>query len=637
MSAKPSRYTFGEFELDVAEWRLLRSGELVHLEPTVLKLLVYLIENRDRLVGKEELLDKVWEDSFISESALTKAVARLRKALRDDPVRAKYVETVHGLGYRFICPVSPPGARPQNGGDTDSPIRWSRAISVRVALIAVSITIAAVLGIRLGALQLIFEDQAVQPIRSLAVLPLDNLAEDPQQDYFVAGLQEALITELSRIPGVRIISRQSTLRYRNSDKSAPEIARELNVDGLVEGGVLRVENRVRITAQLIRGEADDHVWAETYERDVREVLVALNEVAEAIADEIEIVLIPLEKPSLVPASPVALEVQEAYLRGLYSWNRLSGEGAREALPHFQRAIQLDSEFAPAYARLAVAYLSISFFGDTPPGEFLGPAETAALQAIQLDSELSDAYTALGAVKMSRWDWPGAEEAFNRALELNPNDALARHGLGDYLTVMGRLEEGLEQVRRGYELDPFAPASSLPVAGHLYFMGRFDEAISFAGPLLELEPEHPVRSILSDVYWHKGKREESLTELRRVLSHHGASGLVEVLEEGHAASGPEGAHRALATRLSELSKVQPVNSLRVATAYSLAGEVDLAFEWLEKAFKEGWPQLVLIGVEPNFDALRPDPRFASLLSRMGLPSRPRSSTSQAPDDLPKTGP
>ena len=609
-------YRFGDFVVDLKGWQLVHSGQVVHVEPTVLKLLVFLIENRDRLVVKRELLDTVWGKTFVSESALTKAIARLRKALSDDPSRPKYIETVHALGYRFVAEVQ--------DIESVSEKKPFRATARRGAFATMFFAAAVVIVIWLSGSELsdlwtrIAGTEEPQQFTSLAVLPLDNLSGDSEQDYFVEGLHEELITDLTKISGLRVISRQSTMRYKTSNKLAPVIAQELSVDVLVEGSVLQIGERVRVSAQLIHGQTDEHMWAETYDRDLRDVFVLLSEVARTISGEIEITLMPQEEERLASTGPVNPKANEAYLRGRYFLNRFTREGFKKSLEYFGQAVDIDPGFALGWAGLAGAHVTLAYFGNELPGDALMQARVSALKALELDSQLFAAYAALGWVKLYTWDWPGAGDAFEEALRLNPNDAITYHGYADYLTLTGRAEEGLVQVKRGRTKDPLTPMATLPVPFHLYMMRQYDESIAEAHKLLKADPDYPVSRLLSRVYWQKGLFEQALAEYRKTLVKRKDTRLLEAFDNGNADSGPHSAMRAVAHELVARSKLRYVDSFRIASAFAQAGEVDLAFEWLDNAVDQGSLELVYVNIRPDFDPLRDDPRYKSLMYRLGLP-------------------
>lgn len=601
--------------VDLKTWRLIRQGQVIHIEPTVLKLLVFLIENRHRLVTKRELLDAVWGETVVSESALSKAIARLRKALEDNPSKPKYIETVHALGYRFTAKVQvieqPTENKPHRAGNR-------RSSFMRVLFIGMLMLVLLLVSLELSDFWT-GRSAKQEPLKvmSLAVLPLVNLSGDPEQDYFVDGLHEALITQLSKIAGLKVISRQSSMRYKTSNKLVPEIAKELNVDALVEGGVLRVGDQVQVTAQLIHGLTDEHIWAETYRRDLRDVFTLLSEVARAITEEIEITLAPQEEQQLSKTTPVNPEANEAYLRGRYFLNRYTTADFQKALVYFKQAVDIDPDFALGWASLAGTHLVIAYFGDAPPHEAILQARVAALRALELDKQLSGAYAALGWVRLYTWDWPGAGEAFEDALRLNPNDAVTYHGYADYLTLTGRPEEGLVQVKRGRSIDPMTPMANIPVLFHLYMMRRYDESIAGAHELLKVNPNYPVDWLLTKVFWQKGSFEQALVEYRKALTRRKDFELLQTMEDGNADSGPRGAMLAVARKMVERSKQDSVDPFKVASMYAMAGEVDRSFEWLENAVEHGSLELVYINVRPEFDPLRHDPRYGNLMHRLGL--------------------
>ena len=610
-------YHFGNFVIDQNAWQLSHQDQAVHLEPTVLKLLIFLVENRDRMVLKRELLDTVWGDTFVSESALSKAVARLRKALGDDPHRPKYIETVHSLGYRFIAevqsieqPIEKGPIRAKNRRGAIAAMVFAGALAIVIVLFSQELS-------DLWTQKPGAEDPS--RIRSLAVLPLDNLGGDPEQNYFVDGLHEALITDLSTISNLKVISRQSSMRYKSSNKLVPEIAGELGVDALVEGSVLLLGDRVRVTAQLIHGQTDEHLWAETYDRDLQDVFTLLSEVARAITDEIEITLMPQEEERLANTGQVNPEANDAYLRGRYFTNSFTTEGFQKSLEYFNQAVDIDPGFAQCWAELAGTHILIAYFGNEPPREAILQARVAALKALELDDQLSAAYSALGWVRLFTWDWPGAGEAFEEALRLNPNDSVTLHGYADYLTLTGRPEQGLVQVRRGRAVDPLTPMSNLPVPFHLYMMRRYDESIAEAQKLLKTDPDYPVSRLLSKVYWQKGMFEEALAEYRRILVRRNDSGLLEALDKGNADSGPQGAMRAVAREMVARSKQGYMDPFKIASVFAQAGEADLALEWLNKAVDQGSLELVYVNIRPEFDPLHSDPRYKELMHRLGLPN------------------
>ncbi len=455
-------------------------------------------------------------------------------------------------------------------------------------------------------------------IRSLAVLPLDNLMGDPSQDYFVEGMHDALITELAKT-GLTVISRTSVMSYaRASGKRLPEIARELKVDALIEGSVLRVGNSVRITAQLIRGSTDQHIWANSYDRDLANAMAMLSEVTRAIAAQIKITLTPEQQARLSNAPAVNPEAQEAYLRGRYYMNRFSSGTAGRSIEFFRKAIDISPDYARAYAGLAMAYgLNAIFNPGSWSAESRNRFRDAALKAVELDPDLAEGHAVLGMVRLyGEWDWAEAERELKLAIELNPADAFIYHPYSDCLLVQGRVEESLAWVKKGADLDPHSPLVVIPVMGHLSFLRRWDEVITQAREFLELFPGHTTgNSILRTALWQKGMYEDALASYR--IAWKDDPELLKAFEQGFAKAGPNGALRAAGDLLAFRSQSTYINPLAIAEYYARAGQSDLAFPWLERAFQEHIPFLAHLKADPSYDPIRTDPRFENLLRRMNL--------------------
>jgi TolB-like protein/tetratricopeptide (TPR) repeat protein len=486
---------------------------------------------------------------------------------------------------------------------------WRVAATVGTA--AVVLALAGLAGGLLG----LFRGERVSPqFKSLAVLPLENLMEDPGQDYFVEGMHESLITDLSRIGALRVISRTSVMRYRDSDKSAPQIARELGVDALIEGSVLRVGDEVRITAQLIDASTDANIWARSYDRDLPGVLALFSEVSREIADEIQVTLSDGRRGRPTTTRDVDPEAYEAVLRGRYFFNQFDGDGFRRSRELFRRAIDLDPEFAQAHAGLAAAQFALGSFGHEPASETIPEARASIARALELDDGLDDAHGGSGWLKLwVDWDWDGAERAFRRALEINSNSALALHGYGEYLVAVGRADESLDYVRRARQCDPMSPLSNDSVVGHLVLARRYEEAVEEARRQRET---FPVRTANHDfvavALWQLGRYDEAVDEYRKGWARRPE--MLEALEHGYRASGPPGALRELAELLDAGSE----NPLVPARLYAAAGEIDAAFDSLERAYRLRIPQIIHLGVHPAYDPLRPDSRLDDFLGRIGLP-------------------
>ena len=457
-------------------------------------------------------------------------------------------------------------------------------------------------------------------IKAVAVLPLENMSRDPEQDYFADGMTEALITDLAQIGALRVISRTSAMQYKGTRKPLPEIARELNVDAVLEGSVLRFGNRVRITAQLIHAASDQHLWAKSYERDLGDILALQSEVARAIAKEVKIKLTPHQQARLTCARPVNPEAYEAYLKGSYYWNKFTEEGFKRALEYFKQAIEKDPVYASAYAGLAESYATLGFFSTVPKEAFL-KAEEAALKALEIDDTLAQAHTSLGLSRLFYdWDWLTAEREFQRALELNPGYALAHHGYALYLMAMARLDEALVEEKRALELDPLSLRINTALGWVFYFARQFQQAIEQYRKTLELDPNFVMAYWqLGLAYEQKAMYKEALEEFQNgVVSSGGGPIYLALLGHGYGVAGKRGKALKILNELKQRAEGKYVAPYDIAIIHIGLGEREQGFEWLEKAYEDRIGRLVFLNVEPIFDSLRSDPRFQDLLRRMNFP-------------------
>jgi TolB-like protein/Flp pilus assembly protein TadD len=460
-------------------------------------------------------------------------------------------------------------------------------------------------------------------IESIAVLPLANLSGDPEQEYFADGMTEELITNLGKISALRVISRTSVMRYKGTKKPLPEIARELNMDAIVEGTVQRSGNRVRISAQLIQARPERHLWAESYERDLRDVLALQSEVARAIANEIRLKLTPQEQTRLASARPVNPAAHEAYLRGRYHWNKVTDEGIRRSIREFEQAIEIDPQYAVAYAGVADAYIFLSAWSRAiPPKEVLPKAKAAAVKALEIDETLPEAHTALALARLLfELDWSAAESGLKRAIELNPSYPVAHQWYALLLSSLGRHDEAIAEAKRAHELDPLSLQSDAQVGLHYYFARQYDQAIQRLHQTLELDPNFPPAHYwLGIAYLEKGASQEALEALQTAVRLSGSSGLFEPdLARAYGLTGKRDAARRILGELQELSRKKYVPADSIAIIYIGLGDKNRALEWLEKAREESCAgSILLLKVAPWLDPLRSDPRFQDLLRRMNFP-------------------
>jgi TolB-like protein/Tfp pilus assembly protein PilF len=501
---------------------------------------------------------------------LNKAINKLREALGDSAENPQFIETLAKRGYRFIGTLEAAPGR----------------------------------------------------IGSLAVLPLDNLSRDAEQEYFAEGLTEALITTLAKIGALRVISRTTAMRYKKTDKSLPQIARELNVDAIVEGAVLRSGDRVRISAKLIYASTDTHLWADNYDRDLRDILALHSDVAQAIARQVQIKLTPQEQAQFAQVHAVNPEAYEAYLKGRYHWNRRSGQELPKAMQCFQQAIAKDSDYAAAYAGLADSLASLGAWSFVPPKESLGEAKGLALRALEIDPGLGEAHTSLAWV--NAWyehDFATAEKEFERSIELNPRYPFAHYFFGFFLALMGRYEEAYTECKRGLRLDPLSSVMHWGLGFVFWCSRRYDQAIEEADRSIELDPTFVGAHALHGwAYPHKSRHELAIASLRKAVElSQGASQWVGSLGEAYAKAGCKDEARKILHQLNDLSKQRYVTHYIMARIHAALGEHHDALHWLETAYQERAAWMMFLKTDPHLDCVRPDPRFQDLLRRMNFPS------------------
>jgi serine/threonine protein kinase/tetratricopeptide (TPR) repeat protein len=521
-------------------------------------------------------------------------------------------ETLAGTTATGIVPPKPRGRRLR---------RWALLTTGVAALLAV-LVVADVGGVR----RRLFGSKS-HAIQSLAVLPLENLSRDSAQEYLADGMTEALITDLAQIGSLRVISRTSVMRYKGTKKGLPEIARELDVDGVVEGSVLRAGSKIRITAQLIHASTDRHLWARSYERDFKDVLALQDEVAQAIASQIQARLTSDEQARLSRARAVNPEAHEAYLKGRYEWYRWTPENFQKALEYFQQAIAIDPSYAPAYAGLSLAYARLGDGGAWRPVDAYPQAKSAALRAVELDPDLAEAHVALGmSILWNDWNWMEAEREVRRGIDLNPGSATAHLACSAVLTNVGRNEEALVEINHAQELDPLSVTLRGVKAFRLFTARRYDEAVEVAKSALALDPASlQARETLGRAYLQKGMVGPAITELERAVDlSRRDPGTVRLLGFAYGVAGQKEKAQILLRELEQRFDRSYVAPAFIALVFLGLGDRDHAFEWLEKGYELRDSGIVRLVAAREFDPLRSDPRFADLMRRVGLPSEKRGS-------------
>ncbi|MGO9127515.1 MAG: tetratricopeptide repeat protein [Terriglobales bacterium] len=484
------------------------------------------------------------------------------------------------------------------------------------------VLLAAIVSLAYFATRVRAKDASRAKIRSLAVLPLQNLSGDPSQDFIADGMTEELIGRLSRIHGLRVISRTSTMHFKNTQLSVPEIARMLAVDAIVEGSLVQEGRQIRVHAQLIRAATDEHIWAGEYQQEYKGILEVQEEVSRNIVEQIQLNLRPEDQARLASRPPVDPEAYENYLKGRYYFSQRTEEALHKSIASFQQAIERDPAYAPAYSGLAEAYAMLGFRGGFPSKDALSGAKKAALKAIELDDALAEPHASLAFIAETyEWDWPAAEREYKQALELNPGYAEAHNWYGGYLTYTGRFNEGVAEAMRARELDPLSLPLNNALAGRLLAARRYDEALRQVQTTLELDQHFaPAHQTLGWVYLHGGKPDDAIREFQNALELAGAADTDIQVDLGfaYAVSGRSNEARRILANLQQLHQQGIVPAASLATLYGALGESNEAFVWLEKAYQERDPQLTYLKAGRRFEPLRKDPRFGQLVRRVGLP-------------------
>jgi TolB-like protein/DNA-binding winged helix-turn-helix (wHTH) protein/Tfp pilus assembly protein PilF len=605
-----SRVRFGDFELNPRTGELIRNGDRLQLHEGPLQVLLALLERPGDLVTREELTSRLWPaGTFVDfERGLNKAVNKLREALRDSADHPRIIETVPRKGYRFIGDLkqeSQPAQPPDNIVPIPTrPAQRSRRKWQYLALAgAAALALLIVWKLRSGPPPLSKLKPATVQIDSVAVLPLENLSRDPEQAYFTDGMTDALITEVAQAGTLRVISRTTMLHYRGTQLTAQQIGRELGVDALVEGTVLRSGDKLRITAQLIHVPTDNHLWAQSYEGGVSEILRLQQEVATDIARHVGRVVKPVE-----PLGTVNPEAYGEYLKGHFYFFQYTSEGWQKAIEHFSRAVQIDPSFAPAYAGLAQSYVVSWAWSAPPSNEDLRKGKDAAQKALGLEPALASAHLAMGEYYVQEWDSVNAEKELALALNSNPNDPLAWQLHGVHLLLRGRFEDGIAEQQQARKLDPFSPIVNANLVRAFYFSRQYDKAIEQAQETLKLAPGYSVALHWQErAYRHKGMLKEAYA------AHVAAAKPEEVrsIEQAYRAAGYRGV-----LLLQAEADVRSGDSARAALSFAQAGEEKQALTLLEACYRRHCPGLLRLQVEPDFDPIRSDPRYQKILRRVG---------------------
>jgi TolB-like protein/DNA-binding winged helix-turn-helix (wHTH) protein len=651
-SADRRLYEFGPFLLDPGQRRLSRDRALVPVAPKGIEILIFLVEHQGQVVTKDELIQNVWPNTFVEEANLSQNVFLLRKALGEKAQENRYIATVPGRGYRFVAHVHKVDAcevdvrEVQKNEVQENEVRetvvserkqsqfavvtqpstpavhasiergthsWRRSVATWAALVVLVLAAFGFIERRhwLGSAK-------AAGVSSIAVLPLENLTGDSSQDYFADGMTDALITDLAQIGALRVISHTSVEQYKGTRKPLPQIAKELNVDAVVEGSVARSGNRVRVNAQLIQAVNDEHLWARAYEGTMTDVLTLQNDISRNIADEIQVRLMPGERARLAQTPSVKPEAYEAYLKGRYFWSKRSPENLRTSIDYYQQAITADPQFAAAYAGLADAY---SLIGSDVVSASVAShkAREAALKAEELDPSLAEGHAALALVRFYYdWDWNEAERECRQAIDLNPNYATAHSWYSLYLGAMGRKTEALAEAQRARELDPLSPSAGIRLAGAYRSNGQIDQGLQELAKALELDPNfsyaHETRG---KFYEGMGRMKDAMDEYRRAVELSPNAAYQAALAHGYAVTGERDQALNLLHQLQSRPKHDYVSPYELAPVFVALGDKSHALDLLEQAYKERDSRMPFLTVDSWMIPLHSEPRFLALETKLGL--------------------
>jgi len=612
MPARDQRYRalcFGVFELDCHSSELRKNGIKLKLQRQPLQLLQILLQNAGTVVTREELRGKLWPTGVYVDfdRSLNKAVVRLRETLCDDAASPRFIETLPRHGYRFIAPVEARPAENHAPPSQPPPDRRIRAI-YWIASGLLILALGAILW-REGR-----RHASLKSIQSIAVLPLENLSKDPNQDYFADGMTDELTTQLAKVGSLRVISRSSAMHYKQRSIPLAQIARELNVNAVVEGQVLHSEDRVRITVQLVDTRTDRHLWAETYERKLGDVLAMQSEIARSIAAEIQAKVTPEDRARLAGNRPIDPAAYDAYLKGRYFLNKRTGPGFSKAVGLFEQALKIDPRYALAYAGLADTYNVMGGYDVLPGTDTVARTKVAAMRALELDGTLAGAHAAMGDALHLDWDWPGAEREFQLALRLDPNNVTAHQWYADYLDCLGQFDKAIAELKRAQSIDPLSLIVSSTLARVYRDARQYDRAVEQSRKTLELDPNFPhAHWTLGLAYLGKAMCQEAVTELQMARD----LGRTPVFEAslGHAYAAAGDRSRALGVA-ENLKRGRP-HAFGIAQVYAGLGDKKLAMEWLDQAYKEHDRGLVMLKFDGLLDNVRSEPRFQELMRRVGV--------------------
>lgn len=616
---------FGIFEVNTHAGELRRDGLRVKLQDQPLQVLLALLERPGDVVTREELQAKLWPaDTFVDfDHGLNAAVKRLRDALGDIAENPRFIETLARRGYRFIAPVDSqapqPVPEPSRLARTAQAIRPAYLFGLAGIAAAILVLVVALNGIGSYRTRRGFDGKRID---SLAVLPLENLSRDPDQEYFSDGMTDALIADLSKIGVLRVTSRTSSMRYKKVSKSLPEIGRELHVDGVVEGSIMRSGNRVRITVQLIQVRTDQQLWAETYERELGDALKLQGDVAQAVAKQLRVQVGSEQQARLRSAPAVNPKAYEAYLKGRYAEIAGTQAAIKQAQSYFEESIREDPSFALAYAGLADCYVDLGDYRWLPPKDAYPQANAAVQKALELDEGLGEAHSTVGMLNWHYgWDWQAAERELRHAVDLNANYVEGHESLVWYLAWSGRPGEAQAEIEKMRALDPAYPSLPIDELGVFYHERDYKSLVEASQKSVAANPgAWAAHYFLAVGYEGSGRTAQAIPEYQQAVElSQGDSDTTAGLAHVYATIGRKAEAEKILSELQRQSKVTYVSPYMIAAIYAGLGRSDKAFEFLEKAYRERSSDIpYFIKADLRMDSLRSDPRFQDLLRRVRLP-------------------
>jgi DNA-binding winged helix-turn-helix (wHTH) protein/TolB-like protein/Tfp pilus assembly protein PilF len=650
LPARKRIYRFADFTLDASEHRLMRGSEEIYLPPKTFETLLFLVDRHGHLVKKNELLDTLWADAFVTENALTRCIKEVREALSDDAHQPSYIRTIPRVGYKFIADVeevqqsSQPdqlkhftpdrlvmrelveegksfqnmelAAKPTPTTPVEKLVKESRSSQLSLQTIML-VSIAGVAVVGLAFLTYYLRAKQNPPslqIKSIAVLPFKPLIADARDESLELGMADTLITALRNVSRLTVRPTSAVRKYTALDQDALAAGREQKVDAVVEGSIQKIGDRIRVTVRLLRVEDGVQLWADTVDQKSTDIFSIQDLISERVAGTVASKLSGEEKQLLTKRYTANTEAYQLYLKGRYFLNKSTEEDFRKSIECFQQALDKDPSYSLAYVGLADSYAQLGSFGLIRTNDSYARAKAASIRALERDEKLAEAHASLGFILTNYyWDWGEAEKQFKQAIELNPNYAMTHNWYSQYLAFMGRSEEAIEEARRSQEIDPLSPWNN---SGFVLFLARrYDDAILASQKTLELDENFAVAHMAMGLsYAQKKMYGESISELERAKANPDSRAL---LAYAHAIAGNRSEARKILDELDQLSKHKYVSPFPVAVAYTGLGENDRAFTELEKAYAERSWAMGMLQVNPVFDPLRSDPRFAALLRRVNL--------------------